>query len=736
MNPTIQVFVSYAHESPQFRQQVLELAEFLRTRGVAVITDHPYENRPPKQGWRSWMLHQLEDADQVLVVCSPKYKASFEKRDVKLPAGFGRTWEAAIITQELYQEKFQNIKYIPILPDGGTPDDVPIVLRDFSNGLRFPSQQERIFRALVEPIEDPNADLPALQRRPPGQLISGDNRLRPDQRDVYGRENEIAQILEFLNGPALSTQVVAQITGTGGIGKTEVCKRALQLWLGANPGARAFWVAVKDGASAAECAAEIGRALGDDNLPTTEALFKILRPGLYYLDNLESLDDEAGNVLLKQIIQAPGVRLLASSRVRISALGKSVEIDSLSPAAALRTFREAWTGSDESFEDPVFREFIERDLGCHALSLVLVAALGESRSLHQLIANWRANGTAIATQPFDISRRGSLAVSLRLSSTAVAHHPGARLLWGIAALFPEGIDRELFDWLVQHVPDIDEAGLTVLTRHRILKRQREDYLLLPPIARYALDVARREVEGFSWTRIKAAVLPYFSRLVGAADSIASTSDSRAARAALLAKFSAVHRFLLEECRQVGPDTRLLGVFQNGLRNQYQFSHVLGKEILVTIEPLLKGDDTQAERANALQALGDLESRLGNVERARALYDEAIGLYKKEQADLGRANALQSVGDLTRASGRPRDALEIYAQALDIYKREQDPMGSAYTVAEMLRCHNALGDLDQNALEQLAAFGIQMAQNSNTESVLGYVVHALAEVGLIEQKEPR
>lgn len=93
---TLQVFISYAHESPEFRQSVKELADYLRSRGICIITDHPYENRSPQGGWQAWMQRCVEDSDLVLVVCTPKYKSSFEKRDAHLPEGFGRTWEAAI----------------------------------------------------------------------------------------------------------------------------------------------------------------------------------------------------------------------------------------------------------------------------------------------------------------------------------------------------------------------------------------------------------------------------------------------------------------------------------------------------------------------------------------------------------------------------------------------------------------------------------------------------------------
>ena len=145
--------------------------------------------------------------------------------------------------------------------------------------------------------------------------------------------------------------------------------------------------------------------------------------------------------------------------------------------------------------------------------------------------------------------------------------------------------------------------------------------------------------------------------------------------------------------------------------------------------LYKKEQSDLGRANALQALGDLERRLGNVERSRALYDEAIGLYKKEQYDLGRANALQSLGDLDREAGQPAEALKIYEEALALYQREQAPMGVAHTAAEMLRCLGALRGGRAGEMEQIAELAIKMAQASGVQSVVQYVLQSLVEVGL-------
>lgn len=50
---------------------------------------------------------------------------------------------------------------------------------------------------------------------------------------------------------------------------------------------------------------------------------------------------------------------------------------------------------------------------------------------------------------------------------------------------------------------------------------------------------------------------------------------------------------------------------------------------------LTGDSSG--KANTLQSLGDLESRLGNIDAVRQHYDAALPLYKREQDPVGKMN---------------------------------------------------------------------------------------------------
>lgn len=146
------VFISYAHESDALRASVAALSEWLRAHGCSVFTDHPFVDRPPPEGWQAWMLGCIDQAETVLVVCTPKLKGRYEKTAAP-DAGWGATYEGAIVTQRIYDAVMRNTKFFPILPNGGTEDDIPTALKSWWNGHRFPGGNEGIRRMVfAEPV--------------------------------------------------------------------------------------------------------------------------------------------------------------------------------------------------------------------------------------------------------------------------------------------------------------------------------------------------------------------------------------------------------------------------------------------------------------------------------------------------------------------------------------------------------------------------------------------------------
>ncbi len=151
MNDPLRVFISYAHESDDFRESIRKLAIWLNKQGkfkLKVTTDHIHSNRPPKQGWQSWMEDQIEESDIVLIICTPKYLRRFRKKE-EPGIGKGVAFEGAIITQGIYDDSMQNEKFHPLIPDDGDIKNVPVIFKPFFNHLTFPKLNDRILKLIL-----------------------------------------------------------------------------------------------------------------------------------------------------------------------------------------------------------------------------------------------------------------------------------------------------------------------------------------------------------------------------------------------------------------------------------------------------------------------------------------------------------------------------------------------------------------------------------------------------------
>src|SRR5687768_13812585 len=122
------VFISYSHDSAEHSERVLRFADALRRHGVDAEIDR-YQQRPP-QGWTAWCEEQLrpEVSSHVLMICTPTYHNRVQNQ---APADEGRGvwWEGRIIHNYVYGEK-GNERFIPVLLDGATQEDIPIPIRN------------------------------------------------------------------------------------------------------------------------------------------------------------------------------------------------------------------------------------------------------------------------------------------------------------------------------------------------------------------------------------------------------------------------------------------------------------------------------------------------------------------------------------------------------------------------------------------------------------------------------
>lgn len=121
--------ISYTHDSVEHKIRVLDLSNRLVEEGIDCHIDQ-YVPFPP-QGWPRWMLHELKEANFVLVVCTETYQRralGYEEAG----RGLGANWEGLVITQELYSGGAVNTKFVPVVFSQEDTQFIPVFLRAYT----------------------------------------------------------------------------------------------------------------------------------------------------------------------------------------------------------------------------------------------------------------------------------------------------------------------------------------------------------------------------------------------------------------------------------------------------------------------------------------------------------------------------------------------------------------------------------------------------------------------------
>lgn len=140
------IFISYSHDSDVHRALVFEFAKCLRSDGLDCQIDQ-YVNGSPAEGWQRWMENNIEQAQFVLIVCTPLYLRRYRGQDTD--GGRGVNFEGVVISQTLYDAYYRNTKFIPLLPEYGSFNDIPLPLRQYTS---YQMQQDytKLYRLLTD----------------------------------------------------------------------------------------------------------------------------------------------------------------------------------------------------------------------------------------------------------------------------------------------------------------------------------------------------------------------------------------------------------------------------------------------------------------------------------------------------------------------------------------------------------------------------------------------------------
>lgn len=144
------VFISYAHDNETHKENALDYSNWLNTPGgLNCWIDRYVEDADLPEGWPAWMRNQINLAKYVLVVCSARYAARFNRQPEEDGQGKGAKWESVLMETQIYQKEGLNHKFIPVLFNSVDEKYIPEILQnttffDLSNAERRDALYRRL----------------------------------------------------------------------------------------------------------------------------------------------------------------------------------------------------------------------------------------------------------------------------------------------------------------------------------------------------------------------------------------------------------------------------------------------------------------------------------------------------------------------------------------------------------------------------------------------------------------
>jgi tetratricopeptide (TPR) repeat protein len=493
-----------------------------------------------------------------------------------------------------------------------------------------------------------------------------------------GRDADVELLANALMSQDHASAILIQ--GGPGIGKTELTKAtAHNDDIARRFGSARWFVSLESATSASAVESEIIRALDCDRSLGFAAVLESFKgqPSLIILDNLETPWEphdqrEATEQLLADLIQAPGVNVLASFRGREKVGGPKWFEHALEPLSnlAAATLFIAIAGPRAS-SDPDLYRFVDA-LGGIPLAIELVACRAHGRSnLAPLWREWTKIGADLAVRPgFDAARLTSLPHSIELSLRSTRVSAPALRLFRLLGALPSGIAYEDVEGLLGGVAFQAAEQLC----HVGLAFERADRIdLLPPLREHS---ARHHPPGGAdsrqWPKYYLAMTKHFGE-----DAFESLGDE------------ALDRLLPE----IG---NIEAAMREALKLKDRFAAVDALPGLVTmreivpINPSVLQELAQAcavakdanGEAVCLQNLGGLALSRSDYAQAQTVYEEAACKFEMSGNIRGMAECYSGLGDAKMKSKSHDVAAEPIKKALQLFRKLGDKSNVASSLMNL------------------------------------------------------
>jgi tetratricopeptide (TPR) repeat protein len=229
------IFISYSHDSEEHAERVLGLSNKLRNDGLDCVLDQYVVN--PDDGWPKWMDRQLQEAEQVIVVCT---QTCYNRVMGKEPKGKGKgvKWESTLAYQYIYDDDSKNNRFIPVVFDNNDAQYIPPILKGVNYYVVDNEKgYDKLYRRLTGQPEVIPPELGTIKKRPPKEtpddflaVSSVDkprisiSKLPVSGEHLFGREKRLQELDEAWTDDGTC---VTTLIAWGGVGKTALVNRWL-----------------------------------------------------------------------------------------------------------------------------------------------------------------------------------------------------------------------------------------------------------------------------------------------------------------------------------------------------------------------------------------------------------------------------------------------------------------------------------------------------------------------------
>ena len=511
---------------------------------------------------------------------------------------------------------------------------------------------------------------------------------------VFGRKNEIKGISELVASPRGK---IVEVWGVAGVGKTTVCHEVLKCVEMAH-----ISVDTRLYNTTTEIQRNILLQLGIDvdnaNIAPNDygdVLVKAAKKTrkLLYLDNAETpiIKNRAlFSSWLLSFAHESGWRVMYSTQIQLDSEHiESIALGPLPNDDAFRLFKSRrWKSNmhlilNETDKQLAYEIAVDL-LSRHPLAIVLATSSKHNkRTLFEIKSDLQKRIHHQFIDDMDAPHR-SMSAALAMTVIGIESDKASELakeLWSVLAQYAGEFNDDLFSLAYDNNTEYSYARL-VLREYALIGEQ--NYAMLEPIKAEAINFSPELI-----TKSRNVLFNTIKTLFDKGRDKMSPDRQ---------KWHEVSVSCLEAALELLASANLEDykmerfAFQS-MYNYFQFSSNKSLIVLHNLVELFRDEQDNLGLANVLQAMGDLERYLGQIDAAKNHYEQAEQLYRDERYNLGLANVLLSMGDLERRLGQIDAAKNHYEQAEQLSRDERYNLGLAFVLLYMVVLEISLGQID-------------------------------------------